>query len=157
MRLKKLLGNCSLLVVGAIALTALYTHAAAAQPHDGWWLCPGISLHRPCLCCPNDYCPKPMPCAPCPVCCCGPNDFCGKPLPCVSPYCCCLCDDYCCKPAPYIYPCYTPPGLTCGKPDSNQTRFGIISDGHSCGADGRWAPTNLLNSFDRPISAGLAH
>jgi hypothetical protein len=120
-RIKSLPGIPILLIVSLIACSlqciALCGRLNAAQPSDGWWLCPGISLHRPCLCCPNDYCPKPMPGAPCSVCCGGPNDYCAKPLPCVSPYCCFDCNDYCGKPPPAISPCYTPPGSSCGPPD----------------------------------------
>jgi hypothetical protein len=109
-RFLSLLGFC---IVG---VTAPGSTAVGGQPHDGWWLCPGISLHRPCLCCPNDYCPKPIPCIS-PFCCCGPDDYCTKPLPCVRPFCCSQCDDYCAKPCPTISQCYTPPGSTCGSTD----------------------------------------
>ncbi|HZZ28076.1 MAG TPA: hypothetical protein VFE46_08745 [Pirellulales bacterium] len=104
----------ALVALGSAALGAM---ATAAPPSHGWWFCPGISLYRPCLICPNDYCPKPTPCPPCSVCCFGPNDYCCKPLPCTPPYCGFGCDDYCCKPPPEISPCYTPPGSTCGSPD----------------------------------------
>jgi hypothetical protein len=88
----------------------------AGQPSEGWWLFPGISLGRPCPCCPDNYCGKPMPII-CPVTCFGPNDYCGKPMPCMAPYYGFGCDDYCPKPMPVIAPCYTPPGAICGPPD----------------------------------------
>jgi hypothetical protein len=104
------------LALAAFGLLGTCLMAAAAQPSGGWWLCPGISLGRPCLMCPDNYCCKPLPAPPCPVCCFGCNDYCCKPLPCVAPVCCFGCDDYCCKPLPIISPCYTPPGATCGPP-----------------------------------------
>jgi hypothetical protein len=83
---------------------------------DGWlsWHCQPLVF--PCLCCPNDYCHKPLPVS-CPTCFCGPNDYCGKPLPCTLPFCNFGCNDYCGKPLPKIVPCYVPPGATCGPPD----------------------------------------
>ena len=55
---------------------------------------------RRCCTCPDDYCPKPLPCVPCaPRGCC--DDYCAKPLPCVP---CALrgcCDDYCPKPCAF--------------------------------------------------------
>ena len=107
--------NRTWLMVVAGSVVAILATSNAAFSADGWWLCPGINLYRPCPCCPDDYCCKPAPCVA-PFCCCGPNDYCCKPLPCVAPFCCCGCDDYCAKPMPCISPCYTPPGATCGPP-----------------------------------------
>lgn len=51
--------------------------------------------------CPDDYCPKPIPCIECFRAKCCPNDFCGKPFPYVR---CfqerCFPDCYACKPCP---------------------------------------------------------
>jgi hypothetical protein len=119
MRIKTLAYRGPAFAASIIVATVLATVVHAAEPHDGWWLCPGISLYRPCMCCCNDYRPKPMPCTP-PFCCCGPDDYCAKPLPCTKPFWCTGCDDYCCKPMPITSPCYVPPGSTWGAPECCQ-------------------------------------
>jgi hypothetical protein len=68
------------------------------------------------LCCPDDYCRKPMPCVPCPPCgsCC--NDYCRKPMPCVPcPQGCWCPDDYCRKPMPCLCWPPSPVKYTCGR------------------------------------------
>lgn len=88
-------------------------------------------LLQPCPACPDDYCPKKLPCCPYPVRGCGADDYCPKNLPitCFLKY--CGPDDYCpklCPPLPL--PGY-PPWYTCGPaaqcgplpcPGSNTTR-----------------------------------
>jgi hypothetical protein len=67
------------------------------------------------LCCPDDYCRKPMPCVPCPPPCCCPDDYCRKPMPCVPclpPNCCP--DDYCRKPMPCLCWPASPVKYSCG-------------------------------------------
>src|SRR5437016_5003745 len=69
-----------------------------------------------CYDCPDDYCPKPLPCP-------RPNrggclcdDYCPKPMPVISCFPRGCVDDYCPKP----FPCCLPPSLrpwyTCGSP-----------------------------------------
>jgi hypothetical protein len=70
---------------------------------------------RRCCTCPDDYCPKPLPCVPCAPRGCS-NDYCPKPLPCVpcAPRGCC--NDYCPKPCCiYLPPCW-PAWYSCGAP-----------------------------------------
>ena len=75
---------------------------------------------RPCnsglmLGCPDDYCRKPLPCAPCPQTGCCPDDYCRKPLPCVPcPQACCGPDDYCRKPLPSLCRPPLPVKYSCG-------------------------------------------
>src|SRR5947209_2337601 len=107
-----------LLVRGALfsaAIVATLGGTAPAGEPSGWYLWPCVSLHPPCMMCPDDYCPKPCP-ALGPVCCCGPNDYCCKPLPCLTPVKCCGPNDYCCKPLPVILPLCPTPNYTCGPP-----------------------------------------
>jgi hypothetical protein len=59
------------------------------------FVCPDVLL-RSCCCI---YCPKPMPCIPCPCCCC-PDDYCCKPCPCIACYRGGVCSTYCGKPCP---------------------------------------------------------
>jgi len=57
---------------------------------------------QPCWC-PDDYCPKPQPCVPCPNYCVCPDTYCPKPQPCVPcPNYCVYPDTYCPKPAPNL-------------------------------------------------------
>ena len=82
---------------------------------------------RRCCTCPDDYCPKPLPCVPCaPRGCC--DDYCAKPLPCVP---CALrgcCDDYCPKPCCiYLPPCW-PAWYSCGAPRALLSRLRAHSD-----------------------------
>lgn len=62
-------------------------------------------------CCPDNYCPKPVPCVKSPLCfqC---DTYCPKPLPCVQSPNCFECDRYCRKPFPIIC-CPCEPGV-CG-------------------------------------------
>ena len=73
------------------------------------------------LCCPDDYCSKPLPCLVHPRTCC-PDNYCAKPFPCLqSPECFC-CDNYCPKPLPCLcwrlsaaeYSCGGNSRATCG-------------------------------------------
>lgn len=68
----------------AVALIVAAT-ARATLAGDG---CQRCRCADPCraglmLCCPDDYCRKPMPCVPCPSPCCSCDDYCRKPMPCV--------------------------------------------------------------------------
>jgi hypothetical protein len=69
--------------------------------------------------CSNDYCRKPMPCAPC-----GPqqwlcDDYCRKPMPCVTCPCAGGCpDDYCRKPCPDLCRPLDKQYYRCGPPDT---------------------------------------
>ncbi len=68
------------------------------------------------LCCPDDYCPKPLPCVPWARCCC-PDDYCCKPYPYLfSPALSCCGDDYCCKPFPHLCWPRLPVHYSCGPP-----------------------------------------
>jgi hypothetical protein len=102
------------ILLRAAIVATLSKFAPAAEP-SGWHLWPGVSLHPPCMMCPDDYCPKPCPTL-CPVCCFGPDDYCCKPLPCTMPVKCCGPNDYCCKPLPLILPLCPTPDYTCGPP-----------------------------------------
>ena len=102
------------LLLSAALFATLGRIAPASEP-SGWHLWPGVSLHPPCMMCPDDYCPKPCPTL-CPVCCFGPNDYCCKPFPCLAPVKCCGPNDYCCKPLPLILPLCPTPDYTCGPP-----------------------------------------
>jgi len=96
-----------------LASLGLCHEARAAEPACDWWQSLWHPLSRPQPCCPDDYCPKPLPCAP-PVSCRGPNDYCPKPLPTTCPAKCFGPDDYCPKKCPiFLPPCY-PPWYTCG-------------------------------------------
>jgi hypothetical protein len=96
--------------VGLLILGLTLAGAAAVADVASTSGCP-----RCCCTCPDDYCPKPLPCVPCAACGCCPDDYCPKPLPCV--FCmpgCCWPDDYC--PKPFVFclpPCY-PSWYTCG-------------------------------------------
>ncbi|MBL8829391.1 MAG: hypothetical protein JNM18_20575 [Planctomycetaceae bacterium] len=63
-------------------------------------------------CCPDNYCPKPLPCVRVPLCyqC---DDYCPKPLPCVQKPNCFECDRYCRKPIPLLCCPNCTPGI-CG-------------------------------------------
>jgi hypothetical protein len=66
------------------------------------------------LCCPDDYCRKPMPCVPCPRGCC-PDTYCPKPIPSVPcPNACWYPDDYCRKPIPCLSWPPSPIRYSCG-------------------------------------------
>jgi len=89
--------------LGVLALLCPAERSAAGD------LCPG-SLGRELECtrcaavacrCPDNYCPKPCPCIPCPALPASPDCYCPKPPPC--PPCLCLSwcpDNYCPKPCP---------------------------------------------------------
>jgi hypothetical protein len=91
----------------AIIMTTVLAQTAIAGC-DGQ----GHKCTRPCnsalmLCCPNDYCRKPMPCVPCPQPGRCPDDYCRKPMPCVPcPQASRCPDDYCRKPMPCL--CWPP-------------------------------------------------
>jgi hypothetical protein len=76
---------------------------------------------RRCCTCPNDYCPKPLPCVPCaPL---GKCDcYCPKPLPCPPcPLRYCGPNDYCPKPCClYLPPCW-PAWYSCGSLECERT------------------------------------
>jgi hypothetical protein len=91
--------------------------AEGAQPGCRNWRWPSSPVQPPVMCCPDDYCAKKLPPAPCPVACRGPDDYCRKALPtvCASKW--CGVDDYCPKACPILLaPCY-PPWYTCGPAD----------------------------------------
>jgi hypothetical protein len=90
-----------LIIQPTLALLALLTLAILVKA------APPVATVTPgtMLCCPADYCRKPLPCVVRTGACC-PDDYCRKPLPCklpVGPFC---CDDYCAKPLPVLcWPC----------------------------------------------------
>jgi hypothetical protein len=60
--------------------------------------------------CPDDYCPKPLPCVPCLKLGGVADDYCPKPWPCIPCWRPCgVADDYCTKPLPCL-PCPAPGG-----------------------------------------------
>ncbi len=80
--------------------------------------------------CPDDFCPKPLPCArgvkcfQCP-------DYCAKPLPCFLPgktsY---VCDDYCRKSLPPTC-CASGKGLTCTQNCEAKSKSRLVEKGNS--------------------------
>ena len=99
------IGFLVLLVLSA----GLLGRAEAAGP--SWWPWPCHGPH--CPTCPDDYCPKRLPCV-CPEKCHGANDYCPKPLPAVCPVKCFLKNDYCPKDSCIPIPCCWPAWYTCG-------------------------------------------
>ena len=69
---------------------------------------------RCCCTCPDDYCPKPLPCVPCVLL--GKCDcYCRKPMPCPPcPLGYCGPNDYCPKPYSICLPLCSPAWYTCG-------------------------------------------
>jgi hypothetical protein len=105
-----------LCVTACLVVASVVSQVRADDPPGGWRLWPGHhSLHPPCMMCPDDYCPKPMPCSA-PFKYCGPDDYCCKTMPCVAPFKYCGPNDYCCKPLPPILPLCPTPLYTCGPP-----------------------------------------
>lgn len=91
--------------LGVLSVLFLVARSVAGEPCAG-------SLGRelqctrcatvPC-CCPDDYCRKPMPCAPCLRMSWCADDYCPKPMPCIPCLRFCWCpDDYCRKPMPRL-------------------------------------------------------
>jgi hypothetical protein len=100
--------------IGLLVASLSISHCARGTEPDRHWWWPWRSPHPPCPCCPDDYCPKPMPLVPCPVHCAGPDDYCYKPLPSTCPVKCGGPDDYCRKPLPMPPSPCSPPWYTCG-------------------------------------------
>jgi hypothetical protein len=90
----------------AIGLVLIGT-ANAADPNGRSCWC-----EAPPHCC-DDYCPKPLPAAPCSVCR-SRDDYCSKPLPTVCGVRYFGRNDYCPKPLPRVSACWPPPWFTCG-------------------------------------------
>ena len=88
--------------LGLVALVMLGALGEAKGACDGYLDC---VCTDPCqnrtLCCPRDYCRKPLPCPCYPSTCCE-RDYCRKPLPCACPPVGCCPNDYCRKPLPKI-------------------------------------------------------
>src|SRR5262249_24043866 len=97
----------------------------SAQAQHPWLLFDGCRWAFLSLCqewrerkcwCPDDYCPKSLPCVP-------PNskgyyyDYCAKPLPCVPPNPKGCYDDYCPKTCPIFLGRLCEPWYSCGPPD----------------------------------------
>jgi hypothetical protein len=104
-----------------LAITVLQPAVHAQAPRvlfDGCaWSFPRLcDLGRlPKCCCPDDYCPKKLPC--CPPCTRGCiDDYCCKKLPCVSPNPRGCVDDYCRKTCPIIVGSNCEARFTCGPP-----------------------------------------
>ena len=102
-----------------LAWTLCQSPAQAQAPRplfDGCrWSIPGLCdqwRQRQCWC-PDDYCPKPLPCV-------GPNakgcvdDYCPKALPCVPPNPKGCVDDYCPKTCPIWLGKLCEPWYRCG-------------------------------------------
>src|SRR5262245_23643457 len=91
----------ALLIVGLMFGPAL---ARAAEPPlaGKWftWFGRPLDLWKGCTCwCPDDYCPKTLPCVSCTPKGCV-DDYCPKTLPCVPPCAGGCVDDYCPKNCP---------------------------------------------------------
>jgi len=106
---------CSFVVL--LVALGLAATAEGGEPGRRCWPWPWRSLYQRCPCCPDDYCRKELPAAPCraPG---GADDYCPKALPHVAPLKYHGVDDYCPKGCPIrLAPC-PPPWYTCGpKPD----------------------------------------
>ena len=105
----------------AIIMAAVLAHAAMAGCDGQCKKCTSPCRTALMLCCPDDYCRKPMPCVPCPPPSCCPDDYCRKPMPCVPcpPPSCCP-DDYCRKPMPCLCWPPLPVKYSCGSCPSQQ-------------------------------------
>jgi hypothetical protein len=88
--------------------------ACAEGTDAAWWHAIWRSLRKPCPCCPDDYCGKPLPGA-CRVTCFGADDYHEKPLPGVKPLRYCTPDDYCPKRYGFFLPPCSPSWYTCDK------------------------------------------
>jgi hypothetical protein len=98
----------------AILVLAAGGTANGAEADCLWWLRPWSVNRLTCPRCPDDYCAKPLPCAPCATRCRNPDDYCSKRLPIVCPTKCFGCDDYRPKCLPTV-PCGCYPiGASCG-------------------------------------------
>ncbi len=64
----------------------LVAAAEGAEPGCRWWW-PSCLRFSCCPCCPDDYCPKKLPCVPCPLKYCGRDDYCPKACPIYPPPC----------------------------------------------------------------------
>ncbi len=97
-----------------LALIGTATLIRAETPFLGRLFSTTVTCPPACYNCPDDYCHKPLPCAP-PSSHCGlPDDYCHKPLPYVPcPVKGCG-DDYCGKPFPKCLPPSIEPWYTCG-------------------------------------------
>jgi hypothetical protein len=104
-----------------VLLATCAAPACAGEPRlmfDGHhWYFPQLCAEwrwRRCWC-PDDYCPKTLPCVP-------PNakgcvdDYCQKALPCVPPNAKGCVDDYCPKKCPLFLGGLCEPWYTCGPP-----------------------------------------
>jgi hypothetical protein len=106
-----------LCVVVVLAACAPAARADGPWPlYDGCrWSVPKLTdewRKRRCWC-PDDYCPKRLPCVPPnPVGC--VDDYCRKPLPCVSPNAKGCADDYCPKACPLFLGPLCEPWYKCG-------------------------------------------
>ncbi|QDU57026.1 hypothetical protein [Aeoliella mucimassa] len=100
--MQSLIAKCRT-VVAVVALASWGATAALASDSNLWSKWFGAECDCPTKQCCDDYCRKPLPCAPCTTCPRGCDDYCRKPMPCTP---CCvrgtLCDDYCSKPMPCI-------------------------------------------------------
>jgi hypothetical protein len=105
--------TCLAFALGLGVLSANAGECEKERCHCGSTICLPASDIRCQGCCPDDYCPKPLPCVPCLSCCRTCDDYCRKPMPCVPCLPCCrTCDDYCRKPLPCLcWPCN--PGYKC--------------------------------------------
>src|SRR5271168_897950 len=100
--------------IATIVILLAVRGANAGDPWPGGKCAPACCPSGLMLCCPDDYCRKPVPCVPCPLFGCCPN-YCRKPIPCVP----CPrlggCSAYCRKPIPCL--CWPPlPAIySCGE------------------------------------------
>jgi hypothetical protein len=103
--------------LGLLVLAILVACGPTPAQADGpWTLFDGCHWHFPRLCgewrerhcwCPDDYCPKTLPCVP-PVPKGCVDDYCPKTLPCVPPVAKGCVDDYCPKTCPIVLKCWEP-------------------------------------------------
>jgi hypothetical protein len=111
------------MTVLVVAMSAWLPAARAQEPQplfDGChWIYPRLCVlwqQRKCWC-PDDYCPKPLPCVRPGPCGCV-DDYCFKKLPWVPPNAKGCADDYCPKTCPILLGSNCEPWYTCGPPQS---------------------------------------
>ena len=110
-----------ILVVGLCALGARNLQGPlcqAAGPNGTTGVAPGCPAQCAPCCCPDTYCPKPLPVVACLPRSCSCDTYCPKPLPrvpCVALG--CGGDTYCPKPLPRILCPVLGPWYTCGPAD----------------------------------------
>ena len=97
-------------LVGLLSTLAAEADSPCADSSSAGKCCAGLML-----CCPDNYCAKPLPCLTPPGPCRCRDNYCAKPLPCLrGPGPCCCNDTYCRKPLPCLCWPRLPVNYSCG-------------------------------------------